>query len=93
MESQATNLRIRAELERNNSKALHNIATRRAVLDNWVAKIFQSLLEPTDVVVGFDKDIAVAEPWHTEEAESNQRAGGGTKTGCTKDLLCDNFSL
>lgn len=71
MESQAAVLRVRPELERDDSEALRNVATCRAVLKSRVADICRSLPEMADAVAGFDEYIAGIEPEQTEEAESN----------------------
>lgn len=62
MELQAAISRIRTELERDDSEVLRILASCRAVLHNRVAEARRSLPGATVSVVGFDVDIAVAEP-------------------------------
>lgn len=62
---------IRDVLERNDSGALHNVATCQAVLHNRVPEALPTLPGTTDVVAGFYEDSAVAVPGQTEKADTN----------------------
>lgn len=62
---------IRSELDRDDTRALRNVASCRAVLHNWVAEAHRSLSETTDAVADFDENIAVVELEQAREAESN----------------------
>lgn len=77
--------RIQADLDRNDSEALHNIATCLTVLHNRLAEISRSPLEMTDAVVSLDENIAVVEHGQTERVQSNQTSEGGVETAGTKD--------
>lgn len=84
-EQQAANLRIWAELERDGSGTLQNIATWRAVLHSRVMEVRRSLPHTTDLVVCFDAYIAVVEPGKAEKANTIQSSKGGTLTGDAKN--------
>lgn len=55
-------LRIRNKPKCNDSEALQNVLTCRAVLHNLVADAYSSLHCTADSVVAFDADIALDEP-------------------------------
>lgn len=74
-----------AELERNDSEALHNVATRRARLHNCVAKVRHSLSKTFNAVVDFDEDVAALETEHTEEAGASETLELCRETGVTKN--------
>lgn len=69
MELQTGILCIQSKLKRDDSEALHNFATCRALLHNLIAEVLRSRPETTNAAVGFDEDIAVVEHWQTDEVE------------------------
>lgn len=75
----------RAELESDNSEALLNVATCRALLHDYEAKCHRSLPNTIDSVVRFDTCIAVAEPGQSEDVGSNQVSEDRSETGDSGD--------
>lgn len=62
IKSQTAILRIRADLEREYSKALQNVLTCQIVLHSRMEEVRRCLPDTTDSVAGFDAKIAVVEP-------------------------------
>lgn len=85
IESRAAILDIRAELERDDSEALRNVATSRAVLHSLLTKVCCGLLDTTELVVGFNAYNEFFEPDQTEKARLNQASYGCTDAGGTKN--------
>lgn len=74
-------MRIRAECEHNDSKALQNVGACRGELDTSTVKVFRSLRGATSPMVGFDVNFAAAQSRQTEDAVSVQAFQGFTGTG------------